>query len=83
MSGSILERIIARKREELEQIKKERPLAAIKDLAQESGASRGFAQTIHTALEQGRTAIIAEIKRVRANRKRTPARSSSGGRAAA
>ena len=63
MSNNILASIVAHKREELAQTKKERPLAAIKELAQESSASRGFAQTIHTALGQNRTAVIAEIKK--------------------
>ena len=62
MSG-ILQKILAHKREVLKQRKKEHPLNMIRELAAEQGGSRGFAQALHLAVEQKRTAVIAEIKK--------------------
>lgn len=63
MSGNVLKQIIAHKRQELEQDKKDRPLAMLKDVAQENGSCRGFAQTLRTAAERNHAAVIAEIKK--------------------
>ena len=59
----ILTRIIARKREEVAEKKARRPEAALATRARGSPPPRPFARALRAAIEAGRPAVIAEIKR--------------------
>lgn len=59
MSGGVLARIIEHKRAEVAARRKARPLAAIREQAENAPAVRGF----HAALTQHRPAVIAELKK--------------------
>lgn len=60
----ILRQIEAYKREEIAAARKARPLAEIDRLAREAPPVRPFAKAIARCLHDGRTALIAEIKKV-------------------
>lgn len=59
----ILQKIVARKREELEARRLERPLAEMQRLAGGCGATRGFAAVLAGRVAAGDAAVIAEIKK--------------------
>lgn len=59
----ILNKILARKREEIADRVNKIPLAEMKDRAAAADAVRGFEQAIRSQLTAGKTAIIAEIKK--------------------
>jgi indole-3-glycerol phosphate synthase len=61
--SDILTRIEAYKREEIACAKRCRPLAALEAAAQSASHVRPFAGAIEAALAEGRTALIAEIKK--------------------
>ena len=59
----ILLRILARKKEEIEDRKRVVSLEQIKLLASQSGSPRGFVGSLSGKLESGHSAVIAEIKK--------------------
>lgn len=59
----ILNRINARKLEEIAQCKKTIPLVQLKALIHNQGASRGFADAVAAKIDCGKAAVIAEIKK--------------------
>lgn len=58
----ILQRILARKREEVAQRSQRLPRAEIDARAAAADAPRGFARALHTRIVSGRPAVIAEVK---------------------
>ena len=64
MSADILERIVAVKREEIAAAQASVPLAALRERALACpGRPRGFEAALRARLAQGRSAVIAEVKR--------------------
>ncbi|HRA78789.1 MAG TPA: indole-3-glycerol phosphate synthase TrpC [Burkholderiaceae bacterium] len=66
MPDDILARIVAVKHEEVAAARRLRPLARLRDAADEAGAGqpvRGFERALRGKVEAGRAAVIAEIKR--------------------
>lgn len=61
--SDVLERIGAYKRREIEAAKAARPYAETRRLAEAAPPPRGFVRAIRESLAQGRTALIAEIKK--------------------
>ena len=61
--NDILARILARKREEVAHLRQTQTLAALKSRAGQQGAPRGFAASLRAKADEGRPAVIAEIKR--------------------
>ena len=64
----ILDRILAVKRREVEEAKQAIPERRMRDLAAAAGPVRGFAAALRKQSEQGRPAVIAEIKRASPSR---------------
>ncbi len=62
MSSDILERILARKREELGELRQQ-PLAQWRDAASCADAPRGFVASLRRQLDRGGAAVIAEVKK--------------------
>ncbi len=60
---SMLERILAHKREEIDERRARHGLAQLRELAAEQPGARGFAQSIKSRASRRETAVIAEIKR--------------------
>lgn len=60
---SILDDILAYKREEVAHNRKKTSVEALKDYAEEQSAPRGFAKQLKRRVDKQQTAIIAEIKR--------------------
>ncbi|MBX3691115.1 indole-3-glycerol phosphate synthase TrpC [Dokdonella sp.] len=63
MSTDILSRILARKAEEVAARQARQPLAELIARCRDLPDTRGFAAAIEAAIESGRAAVIAEIKR--------------------
>ena len=61
--SDILDRILARKREEVAMRRVQRPLADVAARAAGAAPPRGFAAAIQRRLDAGRAAVIAEIKK--------------------
>ncbi|HJP99257.1 MAG TPA: indole-3-glycerol phosphate synthase TrpC [Rhodanobacteraceae bacterium] len=61
--SDILERILARKREEIAERKARVPVAELRARIAEAPPVRGFAAALRTRIEQGHPAVIAEIKK--------------------
>jgi indole-3-glycerol phosphate synthase len=61
--ADILERILARKREELEAARTAVPLAEMQERARAAPPPRNFAGALRSKIEAGRPAVIAEIKK--------------------
>jgi len=61
--ADILERILARKREELEAARAAAPLAAMQERARAAAAPRDFTGALRAKIAAGRPAVIAEIKK--------------------
>jgi indole-3-glycerol phosphate synthase len=59
----ILKKIVRRKREEICERQRLQPLKQLLAQAETSGPTRGFARAIANRIEQGRAAVIAEIKK--------------------
>lgn len=59
----ILERILARKREEVADLKRTHSVASLTQRAQAQSAPRGFAAALRARADRGEAAVIAEIKR--------------------
>ena len=60
---TILTKIVDRKREEIEARSKATTLADLKAMSADVGPARGFVKAIQTKLDQGQSAVIAEIKK--------------------
>ena len=60
---TILNKIIARKHEEVSERRNTRPLDEVKTLAEQNTPTRGFARNLLLRVEQQQAAIIAEIKK--------------------
>ena len=63
MSGTILDRILARKREEIAARRAVRPESALRDACAGASSPRGFGRALAARLAEGRSAVIAEIKK--------------------
>jgi len=61
--SDILNRILARKAEEIEQRSRVRPLDELRARAQQQLATRGFVRAIERKLQAGDAAVIAEVKK--------------------
>lgn len=61
--NDILERILARKREEVADLRRKHSEAALQRRALAQSAPRGFAQALRERADHGAAAVIAEIKR--------------------
>jgi len=59
----ILTRILARKREELEEARRAAPLAQVQERAAAAPPARDFAGAIRATIAAGRAAVIAEVKK--------------------
>lgn len=60
---TILTKIVDRKREEIAERSKTVSLADLKAMSQDIAPARGFVKAIQTKLDQGQSAVIAEIKK--------------------
>lgn len=60
---TILDEILAHKREEVGARKRQHPEAELRDRAQRQGATRGFTNALRDAVAQGRSGVIAEVKK--------------------
>ncbi|GLQ33402.1 indole-3-glycerol phosphate synthase TrpC [Litoribrevibacter albus] len=60
---TILTKIVDRKREEIAERSKTVSLADLKAMSQDIAPARGFVKAIQTKLDQGHSAVIAEIKK--------------------
>jgi indole-3-glycerol phosphate synthase len=61
--ADILDRIVAVKREEVAAARAQLPLAALREIAQACGDSRGFAAALRARVAAGGAAVIAEVKK--------------------
>jgi indole-3-glycerol phosphate synthase len=61
--ADILEKIGAYKREEIAAAKQARPLASVRAAAEAASPQRGFLKALQASITEGRTALIAEIKK--------------------
>ena len=61
--ATVLDEILAHKREEVEHRKRYRPLTAVRDSAERQSAPRGFRNALTRRTEAGQAAVIAEIKK--------------------
>ena len=61
--SDILARILTTKAEEVIAAQLERPLALLEEQARAASPPRGFAKAIRERVAEGRSAVIAEIKR--------------------
>jgi indole-3-glycerol phosphate synthase len=61
--SDILKRILARKREEIAERKARVPVAELRAQMADAPPARGFAAVLRARIEQGRAAVIAEIKK--------------------
>ncbi len=61
--SDILNKIIEYKREEIELSKKRWPLVDVEEHAKEMSSTRGFTNALRNKIEQGKFALIAEIKK--------------------
>jgi len=66
--SDILQRIVARKREEVSARKAQTPLAELRARANQAPPARGFAAAMEARIASGNPAIIAEIKRASPSR---------------
>ena len=63
MTGTVLDRICADKREHIARCKAERPLAQVEAAARAQGPTRGFLKALRAHQDAGRYGLIAEIKK--------------------
>ncbi|MCZ6659396.1 MAG: indole-3-glycerol phosphate synthase TrpC [Gammaproteobacteria bacterium] len=60
---TILDEILAHKREEVVARKRQRPESELRALADQQGPTRGFTEALSNAVGQGRSGVIAEVKK--------------------
>lgn len=63
ISGTILERIIERKHEEIRAGQQRYSLGELESMADNQGRARGFAKALYASVAEGRPAVIAEVKK--------------------
>lgn len=63
ISGTILERIVERKREEIQAGQQRYSLGELEAMADNQRKARGFARSLYASVAAGRPAVIAEIKK--------------------
>ena len=63
ISGTILERIVERKREEIQAGQQRYSLGELEAMADNQGKARGFAKSLYASVAAGRPAVIAEVKK--------------------
>lgn len=63
MSGTILDEILAHKREEIDARRRKRPEAALSAAAARQSAPRGFTAALRRRADAGMPAVIAEVKK--------------------
>lgn len=63
MSGTILDTIVARKREEIAERRRARPLEAVAEAARAAAPARGFQAALAQRIGHGEPGVIAEIKK--------------------
>ncbi|MTI52355.1 MAG: indole-3-glycerol phosphate synthase TrpC [Alcanivorax sp.] len=63
ISGTILERIVERKREEIQAGQQRYSLGELEAMAGNQGKARGFAKALYASVAAGRPAVIAEVKK--------------------
>ncbi|MDF1628942.1 MAG: indole-3-glycerol phosphate synthase TrpC [Alcanivoracaceae bacterium] len=63
MTGTVLDRILLRKQEEVAQRLKVKSLEQIQQQAREQSPARGFIRALQSKLDQGLPAVIAEVKK--------------------
>jgi indole-3-glycerol phosphate synthase len=61
--SDILEKILARKREEITERQRRRPLAELKAMGSDTPTTRGFEATLRARVRAGQPAVIAEVKK--------------------
>lgn len=61
--SDILQRILQRKHEEVEQRRRERPLEELEARARDAAPVRGFARALRARIDAGEAAVIAEVKK--------------------
>lgn len=61
--STVLDRIVARKREEIAERRRVTPMAQLEDLARAASAPRGFAAALGEAIAAGGSGVIAEVKK--------------------
>ncbi|MBB6520980.1 indole-3-glycerol phosphate synthase TrpC [Pseudoteredinibacter isoporae] len=62
-TNTVLDKILARKLEEISERSPKVSLADLRGLSEEQGPARGFVQSIEHKIEAGQAAVIAEIKK--------------------
>ncbi|GAA6150627.1 indole-3-glycerol phosphate synthase TrpC [Pseudoteredinibacter isoporae] len=62
-TNTVLDKILARKLEEIAERSPKVSLADLRGLSEEQGPARGFVQSIENKIESGQAAVIAEIKK--------------------
>ena len=60
---NILQRILARKREEVDERRARMPLTELRARIADASPARGFADALRTRIERGEPAVIAEVKK--------------------
>ena len=68
MSASVLDRILARKREEIAQRRVRHGIELLRDAARAQAPARGFVSAMRARLARGASAVIAEIKQASPSR---------------
>ena len=63
MSATVLDTILLRKREEVDERSIRRPLAELQEAVGATGPTRGFVRAMEAKLASGHSAVIAEIKK--------------------
>ena len=63
MTGTVLDRILAHKREEVADRRRSKPLSTLVDAARTASSVRGFAAALVARIEAGEPAVIAEVKK--------------------
>lgn len=63
MTGTVLDRILAHKRDEVAQRRRVTPLPALIDRARSAPPARGFSNAIRARIRAGDPAVIAEVKK--------------------
>lgn len=63
ITNTVLDKILARKAEEIAERSKKQSLSSLQSLASEQAPARGFVHAIETKIEAGHAAVIAEIKK--------------------
>ncbi len=63
MTETVLDRILARKRDEVAQRSRAKPLSTLVDAVRSAPPARGFAAALRARIEVGNPAVIAEVKK--------------------